>query len=149
MQRGEAIQVHGLKEVLRDLGKMDPTLRRKLAAELRKLVRGAAQVAKEKAAAQGFTPPGRSGRGTGALIRDIKYRSFVSREGYVGLIRETATRSGTFRYPAVFEYGHSHWGHRPFLEPTRQAVQPFVYEELTRVLNEQVDAFNRPSLNVR
>jgi hypothetical protein len=145
----EYVEVKGLTQVLRDLGRMDPTFRAKLARELRQLVRGAAEVAKQKAAGQGFTPPGRSGRGRGDLIREIKYRSFVGRDGYVGLIRETATRNGTFRYPAVYEYGHSHWGHRPFLEPTRLAVQPLVYSELTRILNEQVDAFNRPSLNVR
>jgi len=138
MASSEYVEIRGLNETIRALQKIDVGFRRRLQREIRVLARTVQAATKEYAAKAGFDPPGQSGRGKGALIRNIRY----SVRGTSALIRETAVRDGKFRYPAVFEYGHSHWGHRPFLEPTRKAMYEVVYRDIDRILREQLATFH-------
>lgn len=138
MAEDETLVVENLNAVIRALRKSDKEVAKGVRAKLKQMVDLVRDRAKEMAAVEGFTPPGRSGRGTGKLIRSIK----SSVRGGEGFIRETAVNKDGFKYPSVYEYGHSRkWGHRPFMEPARDEMAPVVEREFEHLLDEIADSF--------
>lgn len=133
------IRVTGIKETAAGFKKVDSTLRLALVRETSHLARELQHLAEEHAAAQGFEPPGRSGRGKGGLIRGIH----ATASGYTVLLRETAVRTeGTnapFPYPAVYEFGKR--DHRPFLQPTAEAGDALAEKAALKALDEALGKF--------
>jgi hypothetical protein len=126
-----SVRVEGINELVRAFGQLDQGLRKHITDQLRVLARDVQSKAREIAVAEGFAPPGRSRRATGALVQDIRY----SVRGGTAFVREDASRDG-FLYPAVFEYGHSEkWGHRPFLEPALSAEGQHIQEGMEHMLD--------------
>lgn len=123
----------------RDLSRALRAAGRDVRLELNRQVKPAALLvatqAKENAVAQGFAPPGRSGRGTGQLLRGIK----ASVRSGVGYVRESAMTSRGFPYPAVYEFGGDK--HRAFIVPAveqkRLAVEAMLAGAVERALKAQ------------
>ena len=134
MASDDMVYVEGLKEVIYSFNKADREISRRITARLRVLASKTRDEARKIAREEGFGPPGRSGRGTGALINKIRY----SVRGPVASIRETATSPEGYLYPAIYEYGHGHHGHRPFMEPAKQKMYP----ETIATIEELIDAMN-------
>jgi hypothetical protein len=132
---GASIVVRGYRELMSSFRQIDKETARGFTAELRVLARDVATTAREIAADQGFTAPGRSGRGKGDLLRDIRYGV----TGTYAVIRETANR-GDFPYPAVYEYGHSKWGHRPFLNPAIAKEHQHIIDAFEAMLDKVITA---------
>ncbi len=116
-----AIYVKGLDQLLRDLGRMAPELRKELRGALREAAGAVSSKAKQIAESEGL-------RASGALIRLIK----PSVRGSRAYVVESATRTeglhAPFRYPAVFEFGQG--GARSFL---RKAAEEELDHTVARV----------------
>lgn len=98
----DTIRVEGLSDLLKAFGKLDKRLRQEISKELRIIGGFVLQDAKAMALAEGFGPPGASGRGTGDLLRNLKLRQ---RRGDIA-IAETAVHGG-LNYPRIYEFGGS------------------------------------------
>jgi hypothetical protein len=119
------VQVQGLRQFDRFLGRVSKDAQRELRSELRVIARSVRDEARQQAIGQGFGGTGRSGRGRGELLRKLTYGV----RGGLAYIAEGAVRTegrgAPFKYPAVFEYGRRQ--HRPFLLPALDAKRQDVY----------------------
>lgn len=102
------IKIIGYTELVRALRLLSPVIAVELRAGMREVVNMVAQEARSEAADQGFTPPGLSGRGSGALIGSIR-AGVTMRKGY---IIESAARDD-YPYPKIYEYARD----RSFMRP--------------------------------
>lgn len=98
----QTVKVEGLAQLIKAFSAMDKRLGLEIKKELRLIGGFVLQDAKANALAEGFGPPGASGRGTGDLLRNLKLRQ---RRGDVA-IAETAVHGG-FNYPRIYEFGGS------------------------------------------
>src|SRR4051812_33130436 len=105
-----AVYITGYRELQVALKLLYPELLTDLNAGMRQIVKFVSDDAVDWADRQGFTPPGRSGRGVGNLIGNI--RGGVNRTK--GYIKDDANREGYY-YPARYEYESG--GERAFLHP--------------------------------
>ena len=129
----------GLASLIEFLRTFDKEIAKEVNDELRTVAKQVKDRVVQEAEAQGFTPPGRSGRGKGALIREIGYG--VSRGKMY--IRETANRKG-FRYPMVYEFGkREEWMKRPFIKPGIDASQDIVQKGMEAALDRAAEYFNK------
>lgn len=118
-----------------------PEIAKELTGAVRDVARVGADMAKANAAMEGFTPPGRSGRGTGRLIEKIGYTA----HGVTGIIKESATRDG-YRYPAIYEFSREYKGgrmRRPFLIPARNEIVPYARIRIDEAVREALDKVER------
>jgi len=129
------MRVEGLDELVRSLRRLDRKLGKGITDSLRVLARDVADTAKGVAVFQGFAEPGRSGRGTGAMLSSIKY-GVRAGSAYV---RVAAQRDG-YPYPRVYEYGGG--GERSFVHPALGLEE----EHIFRTLEQTVDALLRGEL---
>lgn len=115
-----------MSELRAALNKADKELSRRLTKALKEGAKIVATEAKSIAAREGLAPPGRSGRGTGQLVRSIK--PFARRT--IGGVRVKATRAG-FPYPVIYEFGgKGRRGPRPFVTPAVENKADEVAETL-------------------
>lgn len=121
------VNVRGLKELDRALGKADKTLRKDLRGRLREAAGVVAVEARAIAESKGL-------RQSGDLIRAI--RPFV-RSGSAG-VRSGATHRG-FAYPKRLEYGP---GNRAHLNPAVDRKEAEIYERMETLLDEIERDFN-------
>jgi hypothetical protein len=117
------IAVEGLADAQRYLRKIDVEAAKNLNKELKSAAKIVQAEAKSIAAAKGLAAPGRSGRGTGALVSGLR----VFSSGGAAGVRDAVNRGG-FPYPAVYEYGHG--AARAFLQPAGEAKMPEVEAKL-------------------
>lgn len=102
---------------------------------MRAIVEFVAQDAVQWADRQGFTPPGRSGRGVGNLIGQI--RSGVNQtKGYV---KDTANRNGYY-YPARYEYQSG--GERAFLHPAIKQDEGKIIASIDAIVTATLRSFD-------
>ena len=126
------IEVQGLRSLVSAFREIDKTLVVEINQTLRGLAQDVRSRAREFALSEGFGPPGTSGRGTGALIRNLKY----SVRAGSAAIRETAVSKRGTLYPAIYEFGHSaKWGHRPFIIPALKSEEHHIYQSLEQMLD--------------
>lgn len=111
---GGTVQVSGLKELARDLGKVSPEIRKAIKAEIKDIAGIVANEAQRIATAKGLVD-------TGKLVRGIK----PAISGTTGLVRDSTTRKG-YPYPSVYEYGHG--AARAFVSPAADAKQQAVQD---------------------
>ena len=140
MAAGFSAEVKGIRELVASLGQLDSATRRELRAVGRRIAEDAARRAVEHAESQGFGPPGRSGQGSGKLVRSIKPAAPSSR-GYVAgaAIREDAKNERTgYPYPLAYEFGKAARWNRPFLYPAVEEERVFVLAEVTAAVNRAV-----------
>lgn len=126
------MKTEGLTETLRDLGKFDKELRKRVTGRIRELLRVVRDEARREAAEQGFGKPGRSGRGTGELVKDIKIS--VTNRG--GMLRETAVNAHGYSYPRIYEFRKLHG--RPFLYPAAEKEAPHIEEAIERLAGDLI-----------
>lgn len=121
-----------LAETLAFIKKADVTIYDECVKAIAELGEEAAKLARDKAEEQGFAAPGKSGRGTGALLEDIGY----STRGPIAILKETAVNKKTgYKYPAVFEFGRkSEWMDRPFLFPAIRDLEPEAFTRLEEAI---------------
>lgn len=130
-----AVYIAGYKELQIALKILYPELLEDLNAGMRQIVRFVAEDAVQWADRQGFTPPGRSGRGVGNLIGQI--RGGVNRtKGYV---KDTANRN-SYYYPARYEYQSG--GERAFLHPAIKQDRDKIYASIDVILAETLRKFD-------
>jgi hypothetical protein len=123
-----AIKIEGYSELRMTFLSLSPALNEELRVGLKAIGDMVAQTAEEVAAFQGFDPPGRSGRGSGALIGGI--RSGVTKhKAYV----KTTARRGDYAYPRIYEYGNSR--ERAFLHPAIDLNRDKIYATFIAVLD--------------
>ena len=129
------MRAEGARELSRALKAAGRDVRLELNRQVKPAALLVANQAKENAVAQGFAPPGRSGRGTGQLLRGIK----ASARGGIGYVRETAVSPKGYRYPGVYEFGGDKA--RAFLVPAveqkRLAVEAILGGAVQRALQAQ------------
>lgn len=103
-----SVDVRGVDLYIKEITKLDKELGRHLAATGLELAREVAHTARLVAADKGFLPPGRSGRGTGALIAGIdataKTKNAHGRTMYGAFVENRVERDGRY-YPAMYEFG--------------------------------------------
>lgn len=132
---GVTIKTSGLKELRAVFKIMYPTLLKELNAGLRQIVKEVESDARVIADQQGFTPPGRSGRGVGNLIGQIRSGVNLTR----GWIKDTANRNGYY-YPRRYEYENG--GARAFLHPAVDQNRDKIYASIALVVEQAVSAAN-------
>lgn len=125
------VEVQGLRSLVSAFRKVDKTLVVEMTQTLRSLAQLVRQRATEIAISEGFSPPGRSGRGEGGLLEGLRYSV---RTGSAA-VRETAVSQRGTLYPAIYEFGHSAWGHRPFLIPALESEEHHIYTTLEQMLD--------------
>lgn len=123
----DAVQVEGVRELIRAFGRIDRDVQKELTGALRKIARGVAATAKAIAEQKGL-------HATGTLIRKIT----ISVSGGQAYVRDTASRTSRkwpsgFPYPAVYEFGHNK--ERAFLEPALYRDQ----EQIVHGVEEMLD----------
>lgn len=155
--RSTAVYVEGLDELIRDFRRIDKSMAKQLTDTLRPLARSvrdkAKVIAKERGFGQGARTrgaggkfvkgsAGRSGRGTGALIRGMGI-SVRGASAYVLNKAERTTGTKPFRYPAVYEFGqNSPWnrsGDRSFLQPALDIMRPQIVEGIEEMLDDLLE----------
>lgn len=130
-----SIQIAGYKELQVALKLLAPKLHADLNSGMRAIVEFVAQDAVQWADRQGFTPPGRSGRGVGNLIGQI--RSGVNQtKGYV---KDTANRNGYY-YPARYEYQSG--GERAFLHPAIKQDEGKIIASIDAIVTATLRSFD-------
>src|SRR5207245_1307209 len=125
----------GLRELLASLALLAPELRTELRRGLKEAAELVARTGEEIAARQGFSPPGRSGRGRGKLIGTIRAGATTT----TGYVRDAAERDG-YSYPRRFEFQDS--GERAFLHPVLEQDSEVVIQILERSVSEVSRRFN-------
>lgn len=133
------VQIGGMTELLRTFKILYPELQKELSAGLREISAQIANEAVQIAIQQGFAPPGRSGRGTGALIGSIRSGATM-RKGYV---KDTAMNQG-YSYPRRYEYENG--GARSFLHPAIDQNKDKITAALAAVVEHVVARFNEGGL---
>jgi len=131
------VQIIGYRELMSAFRMLYPELYKELNAGLRAIVKEAETSAIIFATLQGFAPPGRSGRGTGALIGQI--RSGVTHTK--GYLADAANRDGYY-YPARYEYENG--GARRFLRPAIDENHDKIYASIAAVVGQAMKAFDAP-----
>ena len=111
---GVRIVEHGFREFVRECYAAGPEAKAAVRHELQQVGELVAEEARSVAGEVGLAPPGRSGRGTGALAARI--RPLVT--GRSVFVRELASRQG-YSYPALYEFQRG----RPFLYPALERKQ--------------------------
>jgi hypothetical protein len=115
------IRITGLRELVRDFGRMQRGLRTELQREMSQIGGIVAGEARQIAQQKGL-------RDSGDLIRSIRPRV----RGAVALVRSSAEHRG-FNYPARLEYEHG--GRRAFLGPAVDAKQAEVVDAIDDMLD--------------
>jgi hypothetical protein len=127
------IRIVGLTELTRALRLLAPTIAVEMRAGLKGVVEMVAQEARNEAALQDFTPPGLSGRGSGALIGSIR-GGVTMRKGY---IVESAARDD-YPYPKIYEYARN----RAFMRPAVNKNTEKIVASLDVVLDQALLMFS-------
>jgi hypothetical protein len=122
------VKLEGWSQLQRSFKAVDRRLPLELKRELRVIADEVRVAAVDIAGQRGLAPPGRSGRGTGALIGGIKTFSTQSAAG----VRDTTVRGG-FNYPAVYEYGHGRV--RAFLNPALEQKHEIVVTKISEMFD--------------
>lgn len=122
---GNTVAVHGLNQLMRDLGAMDKGLRRELQRELQDIASIVSDEAKRVARAENLHESGKLERGIRPRVR-----------GAVAVVEDRAKRKG-YAYPGIYEFGVSgkHHKRRPFLAPALENKQ----REVVRGLEDMLD----------
>lgn len=123
-----AVKIEGYSEAIRGLRKVSNELPQALKLELKVAADIVRVEAINLAGQQGLAAPGRSGRGTGALVGGLK--TFAT--GSIAGVRDTANRNG-FPYPRVYEFGHGKT--RAFLYPAGAAKAGEVERSIDAMFN--------------
>lgn len=129
-----SVSVQGVDEILRAFRRFDHELPKEIHLALREIGLKLAAVARQIAEAEGFGPPGRSGRGTGALERKVGVRVSGTR----GMLVDNANRDG-FYYPVVYEFGHGR--ERSFLTPAVVANEAMISHDLDELLSRLIERY--------
>ena len=131
----EMVKTTGLKELRAVFKVMYPTLAKELNAGLRQIVREVENDAVTIATRQGFAPPGRSGRGVGNLIGQIRSGVNLTK----GYVKDTANRDGYY-YPRRYEYQDG--GARAFLRPAVEQNRDKIYASIALIVEQAISAAN-------
>lgn len=130
------IRVTNFTEFYTTLKLLAPELHAELRQGLRDALEDVARDARSWADRQGFTPPGRSGRGVGNLIGQIR-TGLTAKKGY---IIDRANRDG-YSYPSRYEYQDA--GARAFFHPAIKEGEGRIVASVDAVLNDVIDRWNR------
>jgi hypothetical protein len=136
---GPPVAVVGMKELNLALKILYPELVKDLHVGMTAIVDLVAADAVIWAGRQGFAPPGRSGRGSGALIGSIRSGT-TTRKGYV---KDTAMNQ-EFSYPRMYEYMDA--GIRAFLHPAIDQNRAKIIVALNVIVEEACRKFNENRL---
>lgn len=143
------VQFEGYKELMAALKLIYPELYKETRVALRGIVDMVAKDAVQWADRQGFTPPGRSGRGVGNLIGEIRTGVTMTK----GYIRDLATDASQGRgnntgegysYPRRYEYERG--GERAFIHPAIKQDEGKILAGLVAVIDRVSTRFNEGGL---
>ena len=130
--------IKGIDNIIRSLRFLDKDIAKEVSKEIRHAAALVRDTAVAEAMHQGFAAPGRSGRGTGALIGSITY----SVKGGRAWVVDKATRRD-YPYPAVFEFGQKErWMVRPFLKPAVDKNEAAIKASVVAAVERAVELYN-------
>lgn len=135
MASAPTVQIAGMRELRAALRLLYPELEKELRAGLSEIVKQIENAARSNADIQGFTPPGRSGRGVGNLIGQIRSGVTVHK----GYVKDTANRDGYY-YPARYEYESG--GARAFLRPAVEQNRDKIEASILAIVENTIRMFN-------
>jgi hypothetical protein len=129
MSERPVVVLEGMTQMMRAFKQLESDISRDLRTELKAIARDVAAAAKVEASSKGLAAPGRSGRGTGQLVRHIRSGA-TQRYAYIkdDVSRASQRYPDGYNYAKVYEYGRG--GVRAFLHP---AVEHMTPEIVTRV----------------
>jgi hypothetical protein len=133
---GNPVRISNFTEFYTNLRLISVDLHVELRQGLKDVLETVADDARRWADIRGFTPPGTSGRGTGALIGMIRV-GLTSKKGY---IVDRASNEG-FAYPRMWEYASG--GERSFFRPAIKEGETRIYTGVEVVLNEVIRKWNQ------
>lgn len=128
-----SVRIVNFEEFYSSLRLLAPELHEQLRGGLRTVLNEIAQDARSYASAQGFDPPGRSGRGTGDLIGMIRV-GLTAKKGYL----VDRARHNDYPYPRLYEYSRG----RPFFHPAISAGEGKIYAGVQLVLEKVIADWN-------
>lgn len=160
--RGDAVQVDGLKELVRDLGGVNRDVRTQLKRELAKSAEIVAEEARQIAEQKGLRRTGRliarirtGVKNTSAYVTDTARNQGYNYPGLLEYAGSATRRAGVANYGdhkirnrsttgvrmiAQFGASDAHYGPRAFLNPALQAKRPEVERAFEQFLDKVIDS---------